>query len=141
MNRLRHSALARDEIEARVARAMERFPEVDAVFLFGSATSGRATRESDLDFGIVTEDRALGTRKLDLLTEFARQGLDNVDLAFLGDDDLVIRFEAVRPNRLVFSRESFDLGAYYSKALRQYFDFLPYLTTQRRALKRRLRGA
>jgi hypothetical protein len=60
-----------------------------------------------------------------------------VDLAILDGADVVLRFEAVRPNRLVYARKGFDHGA-YSRAVREYFDLLPILAIQGEALKRRL---
>ena len=77
-------------------------------------------------------------RRLDLLAALVAAGRDDVDLAILDGADVVLRFEAVRPNRLVYAREGFDHGTYYSRAVREYFDLLPILAIQGEALKRRL---
>lgn len=103
----------------------------------GSAATGKTRAESDLDLAVVA-NRPLGKYKLELLTAMAREGLDRVDLVSLDTDDVVLRFEAVRPNCLVFARKGFDHGAFYSKVVREYFDFMPYLQRQREALRRRL---
>ena len=66
------------------------------------------------------------------------KGLDNVDLVTLDADDVVLRFEAVRPNRLLYARPEFDHGAFFSKVIREYFDLLPFLERQREAYKKRL---
>ncbi|MGH9892144.1 MAG: hypothetical protein ACREA0_09215 [bacterium] len=52
---------------------------------------------------------------------------DDLDLAILDGADVVLRFETVRPNRLVYAREGFDHGAYDSRAVPEYFDLLPIL--------------
>jgi hypothetical protein len=39
---------------------------------------------------------------------------------------------------VVYQNERFDRGAYYSKVVRMYLDFLPYLEVQREAYKRRI---
>ena len=65
----------------------------------------------------------------------------NVDLVFLNDQDLVLQYEAVRQNRLVYAREDFDRGATYSKIMRKYLDLEPYLRAQCAAYKRRIAGA
>jgi hypothetical protein len=52
--------------------------------------------------------------------------------------DIVVRFEAVRQNRLIYCAEGFDVGSFFSLTIRQYFDFLPYLKIQREAYKQRI---
>ena len=120
-----------------LAEVLEDFPEVQAAYLFGSAAEGRARPDSDLDIGLVV-DRPLGERRLDILAALAAAGLDNVVLVGLDVDDTVLRYEAVRPNRLIYARGDFDHGSYFSRVIREYFDLLPLLEIQRAAYKRRL---
>lgn len=122
----------------RIADVFGHFPEVLAVYLFGSVAEGRAGPHSDLDLGVVPANPAARARRLDILAALVAAGLDDVDLAILDGADVVLRFEAVSPNRLVYAREGFDHGAYYSRAVREYFDLLPILAIQGEALKRRL---
>lgn len=129
-----------DEIAQRIRRVFEKYPEVEAVFLFGSYAEGRARPDSDLDLALVGPRAELAPRKLDMLTDLVRAGFDRVDLVLLDGADPALRFEAVRPNRLIYARPGFDRGSYYSLALREYFDFEPHLRIQREALKRRLSG-
>ena len=121
-----------------LAQVFRRFPEIQAVYLFGSAAEGTMHAGSDMDLAIVPRNADLRRRKLDILTELARAGHCNVDLVFLDVDDIVLRYEAVRPNRVIYAAEDFDRGEMYSIVVRQYLDFLPYLEVQRRAYKRRL---
>ncbi len=125
-----------------LAQVFRAFPEVRAVFLFDSHAEGRAGPESDLDLGVVLEEGVAdpGTLRLRLLQALAEAGFDRVDLVLLNGADPVTRYEAVRPNQLLFAREGFDRGGYYSRVLREYLDLLPLLAHQRRALKRRLLG-
>ena len=53
---------------------------------------------------------ALRDRKLDILAALAGAGFDNVDLVILDTDDVVLRFQAVSPNRLVFAAQGFERG-------------------------------
>jgi uncharacterized protein len=114
------------------------FPDVLAVYLYGSHASGQTHAQSDLDLGIVPRDQQVRQQRLAILTELARHGFDQVDLAFLDTEDIVLKFEAVRRNRVVYQREEFDHPSYFSLILRQYFDFEPYLRTQRAAYKQRI---
>lgn len=113
----------------------EKYPAAQAVYLFGSAASGKTHAESDLDLGIVPKDCSAHAQKLDILTDLIRNEFNNIDLVFLDTKDIVVRFEAVRQNRLVDSSKEFDAGEFFSLTIRQYFDFVPYLKTQREAHK------
>ena len=75
-----------------------------------------------------------------MLADLARIGLCDVDLVFLDTDDIVLKYEAVRQNQLVYQGADFDRGAYYSQVVRKYLDFLPYLEVQRQAYQRRILG-
>lgn len=125
------------DLDSRLHDVFVRFPEVLAVYLFGSVAEGRAGPESDLDLAVVPATPAARGRRLDLLAALVAAGLDDVDLAILDGTDVVLRFEAVCPNRLVYARDGFDHGAYYSRAVREYLDLLPVLAIQGEALKRR----
>jgi len=115
------------------------YRDIQAVYLFGSvASSGRLHAESDLDLAIVPRSAAARKRKLDILTALARHGFDNVDLVFLDTDDIVLKYEAIRQNRLVYAAPDFERGTMYSNVVRMYLDFLPYLEVQRKAYKQRI---
>jgi predicted nucleotidyltransferase len=116
----------------------QKYPEIQAVYVFGSVATGKIKAGSDLDLGIVPKTPSLHERKLDILTDLARLGFCEVDLVFLDVEDIVLRFEIVKHNKVIYQTSDFDKGEYYSRILRQYFDFLPYLKVQREALKRRI---
>ena len=116
----------------------ERYPEIDAVYLFGSSVHGMVHPESDLDLAIIPGDRNLRNKKLEILADLARLGFCNVDLVFLDGTDIVLQYEAVRQNTLVYQKPAFDRGETYSRIVRQYLDFYPYLCVQREAYKKRI---
>ncbi|MEA3349580.1 MAG: nucleotidyltransferase domain-containing protein [Chloroflexota bacterium] len=122
----------------RLSDIFSQFPEIEAVYLFGSHATGKTHAESDLDLAIVPRDEQARTRKLDILTELARHGFCDVDLVILDSDDIVLEYEAVRYNQLIYQTENFDRGTIYSLVVRKYLDFLPYLKVQREAYKRRI---
>lgn len=124
-----------EDLEA-LARVFRKYPEVQAVYLFGSAAEGRTHAESDIDLAVVPRSPAARARRLDILADLAREGFCEVDLVFLDTDDIVLKYEAVRLNQVVYQTEDFDPGEMYSRVVRQYLDFLPYLQVQREAYKR-----
>ena len=52
--------------------------------------------------------------------------------------NLVLAYEIVKENRLIYRREDFDYLAFFSKTMRMYFDFVPLLEVQKKYLKKRL---
>lgn len=127
----------------KLSEVFRHYPEIRAVCLFGSAAEGRARSTSDLDLAILSSTPHLRERKLDILTDLVRRGFDDVDLVFVDEDrDLVLAYEAIRPNCLVFARPGFDRGGTYSRIVRKFLDFEYFLRIQREAVKRRaVRGS
>ncbi|MGC9400526.1 MAG: type VII toxin-antitoxin system MntA family adenylyltransferase antitoxin [Anaerolineae bacterium] len=115
-----------------------RYPGVQAVYLFGSHAAGTARPGSDVDLAVVPRDASVREQRLEILTDLVRAGIEHVDLVFLDADDLILLYEAVRYNRVVYQTADFERGTFYSYVIRRYFDFLPYLERQRAAYKRRL---
>jgi len=116
-----------------------KYPEVAAVYLFGSRAAGRVRPDSDYDLGVVSVPGSdARVRRLDVLSDLAREGFDRVDLVFLDFDRLMLLFEAVRYNQVIYSVPSFDVGAFFSRVIREYSDFVPHMKIQRTALKKRL---
>ena len=143
MKRYRESDRGRVEAMPDLALLKQifgQYKDIAAVYLFGSYATGHARQGSDLDLAILPRRRGAfrGRQKMDILADLARHGFCEVDLVFLDTDDIVLKYEAVRYNRLVYQAEDFDRGAFYSKVVRQYLDFLPYLDVQRRAYKKRI---
>ncbi|MBM3145747.1 MAG: nucleotidyltransferase domain-containing protein [Chloroflexi bacterium] len=105
------------------------YPDVRAVYLFGSRVTEKTHPESDLDLAIIPDTDQARLRKLDILADLARQGYDNVDLVILDTDDIILKYEAIRHNQLIYHTDDFDRGSMYSLVVRQYLDFQPYLGT------------
>jgi hypothetical protein len=54
--------------------------------------------------------------------------------------DPIVRYEAVRPNDLVYRHPEFDHGSYVSRAVRHYLDLQPILQRQREAYRKEAEG-
>jgi len=107
-----------------------RYPEIQAVYLFGSTAAGTNRPDSDLDLALVPRSKALRRQKLDILADLAQVGFDNVDLVILDTKDLVLQYEAVRYNQIIYRAPDFESGTFYSNTVRKYLDFLTYLEVQ-----------
>ena len=76
--------------------------------------------ESDLDLAVLADGNSLCGRKLDILAELAKNGFCNVDLVILPSDDVVLQYEAVRLNRIVYQRPDFDGASVFPLFVRRY---------------------
>ncbi len=126
------------DLAAVIAPVLARYPAIEAGYLFGSHARGDARPDSDLDLALVGDPSKLQDLKLDVLTDLTAAGFDRIDLVCLDDTDIILSFEAVSPNCPIYVRDGFDHGSYFSRILREYFDFEPYLRVQREARKARL---
>jgi len=115
-------------------------PAVRAAYLFGSEATDRSQSNSDVDLAVVVDEgRWDSSDKIQLITECMDAAeRDRVDIVVLNGAPLVLQFEAVRPNRPLYGAADFDHGDFFSRILRMYWDFVPYLRHQRKAYKRRL---
>lgn len=111
------------------------YPEILAVYLFGSYADGTARPDSDLDLGVLPRTPTLRERLLDLLADLTAAGFDRVDIVFLDQADPTLRYEVVRRNHPLYLAPDFDHGTYFSHVLREYWDLEPYLRIVRQAYK------
>ncbi len=114
------------------------YTEIEAVYLFGSAALEESVKYHDIDLGIVYSDAAIVGKKIELYTRLIKQGFDDVDIVFFNTADLVLQFEIIHHNKLIYRKVGFNHGELFSITIRKCFDFQPYLEVQRRALKKRI---
>lgn len=132
-----HKMIKRPDLKL-LTKVFRNYPEIQAVYLFGSAVSGNVHQESDIDLAIIPDTKRLREQKLRILADLTREGFNNVDLVFINNGDIILQYEAVRQNIVIYQTPSFDRGSTYSRIVRQYLDFYPYLTVQRQAYKKRI---
>lgn len=127
-----------EEIKNRLTESFNKFTEIKAVYLFGSHAANRQNPMSDLDLAIVSQAKDPARLKLELLTELSKNRVENADVIIFEEADLLLRYEALKHNVLIFMRAGFDRGFLYSKTIREYLDFLPYTKIHRSAYKKRM---
>ena len=58
----------------RLKTVFAQFPQIQAVYLFGSLAAGRGRLDSDLDLAVVSAHGRPSSEKLDILARLAREG-------------------------------------------------------------------
>lgn len=107
-------------------------PDLELLVLFGSAVTGRATRESDVDLGV----RCQGPADLDALfvALAPRLGSARLDLVDLRRAGPLLAFAVARDGRLLFERRPGLFREFQSLASRRYCDTARLRQAQRRAI-------
>jgi predicted nucleotidyltransferase len=112
----------------------QEFSELQAVYLFGSHATGKTHPESDIDFGFMADTDISD----ELGFQLVKAGFSNFDLIYIPKATLLLQFEIVRKNKIIYARSDYDRGYYFSKIVRMYKDFQPYRDFQRKCLKERI---
>jgi predicted nucleotidyltransferase len=112
----------------------QKFPELQAVYLFGSVATQTTHAESDVDFGFMAEANI----KEELSTELIRSGFGNFSLVFIPEATPVLQFEIIDKNYIIYQRLDFDLASFRSKIIKIYIDMEYYKEIQRKYLKERI---
>lgn len=115
------------------AEARSQFP-VGLAYLFGSQAIGQARAQSDYDVAVLfdgkvsTDDRYLLAHQL---TELLDTGVDLVDLARA---PIELVYNVIATGQILYEKERRTRVEFEARALGLYFDQLPVLRAERRAL-------
>jgi uncharacterized protein len=120
------------------------FPEVVAVYLFGSAARGTRGKRSDVDIAVLTRVGGISRRGSRSLVEYVQAacdalGTDDVDVVLLRRAPIVLRHEVFREGKLLLVRDPEALSRFRLESSREYLDTIPLRRTFEEAFFRRVR--
>jgi len=120
------------------------FPEVVAVYLFGSAARGTRGKRSDVDIAVLTRAREASQCRSRSLVEYVQAacdalGTDDVDVVLLRRAPIVLRHEVFREGKLLLVRDPEALSRFRLESSREYLDTIPLRRTFEEAFFRRVR--
>ncbi|MDZ7799540.1 MAG: nucleotidyltransferase domain-containing protein [Trueperaceae bacterium] len=121
-----------DDDRRRLREVFARYPEVAAVWLFGSHARGGAGAASDVDLAVEPRTPEARRRKLDMLGDLVEAGFENVDLIILDRNDPVLRFEAMQPFDVIYAAPGVDPFESFLRAFKVYWDTEPLRRRMRR---------
>jgi predicted nucleotidyltransferase len=100
----------------------EAWPDVVAVWAFGSAQGGEIQLGSDVDVAVLGERPLSLDDRLQILDQLQAQlQFADIDLIVLNEANVILRFEAVS-GKLLFCRDEQQMAAFVSLAAREYED-------------------
>jgi uncharacterized protein len=120
------------------------FPEVVAVYLFGSAARQTQGKRSDVDIAVLTRARETSQRRSRSLVEYVQAacdalGTDNVDVVLLHRAPIALRHEVFREGKPLLVRDPEALTRFRLESSREYLDTIPLRRTYEEAFFRRIR--
>jgi predicted nucleotidyltransferase len=134
------------KVSSRIPILVERlseFPEIAAVYLFGSFARGRARKLSDVDIAVLAspESRAQGPpRHPEYIVAAAKAlGTDRLDLVILNVAPLPLRHAVFRDGKLLFVGDPRVLARFREESMRLYLDTVPLRREYQMACFRRIR--
>jgi hypothetical protein len=140
---------SREELARRIpllAKKLSAFPEVAAVYLFGSFARGNPRKSSDVDIAVFTRGSSStsgrqGSRsEVDYIGTAARVlGTDKVDVVVLNQAPVILRHEVFRDGKLLFVRDRDHLSRFRVSSSREYLDTIPLRRTFEKAYFRKIR--
>ena len=137
------AAMPDSRISALGAR-FSAFPEVVAVYLFGSAARGTRGKRSDVDIAVLTRARETSRRRSRSLVEYVQAacdalGTDNVDVVLLRRAPIALRHEVFREGKPLLVRDPEALTRFRLESSRNYLDTIPLRRAFEEAYFRRVR--
>jgi predicted nucleotidyltransferase len=120
------------------------FPEVIAVYLFGSAARGTRGGRSDVDIAVLTRARETSERRSRSLVDYVQAacdalGTDNVDVVLLHRAPIALRHEVFREGKPLLVLDPEALTRFRIESSREYLDTIPLRRTFEEAFFRRVR--
>jgi uncharacterized protein len=102
------------------------------VYLFGSRATGRESRLSDIDIGVVLKEASQGNNNRDLyhsLYELFAEiyPASKLDIVFLQNAPLSLQYSVVREGKILFEDDPGFTVDYENFVINQYLDFRPIL--------------
>ena len=102
-------------------------PEIDSVWVFGSAQKGEVREGGDCDFGILFKGKPSFDTLADLQMSIQKKiKINDIDLVSLNKASAILRFEAISGHRL-FCRDKATCAEHVSLWAREYEDAMGIL--------------
>jgi predicted nucleotidyltransferase len=131
-----NSAPASSALAEGLVAALEPFPELKLVVLFGSAAHGRLRRESDVDVAVMADARLPTTALVDITSALERATGRSVDLVDLEGAHGTL-LEAILKEGLRLRADRHRLLDLYRRHVFEQTDFMP---AYRKVLSERRQG-
>ncbi len=117
-------SLDREEIRRRAARFARRRDNIAALYLFGSAATGKMRSTSDIDIAIMSTSTCVidGFEKAAMETELSNILHRDVDIVVFHQADTLLQHQILKYGKLLYVKDDKERVRQETIARRQYLD-------------------
>ncbi len=119
------------------------FEELQLAILFGSRAREEEKVDSDLDLAFLLKPEFFEKinvidYRINLINYFSELTGIESDIIFLNSAKPLLKFQILKYGELIYVNDDFDYARYFSKSLREYFDFKYYKEYHYQKMRERL---
>lgn len=145
-NKLSQSEIERDELISKIkekSKELDFFEEIELIILFGSRAREDHNSKSDLDLAFLLKFEFFSKIniidfRIDLSNYFSELTGIEADIIFLNSAKPLLKFQVLKYGKQIYLNDNFDYASYFSKSLKEYFDFNYYKKYHYQKMRERL---
>jgi len=130
----------------KIAKILEKDPNVLFAYLFGSSAKGKHRPDSDIDIAVYLSDPdylkkdPLYPSRLAIKIEKALAAKTVVDIRVLNGSTLRFKHQVLKYGKLIHSKDEKRRISFEAMSISRYLDFKPFLDVYDRAREERLKA-
>lgn len=111
-----------EDIAGTLTEYFKNKEEILLAFVFGSAASGRLTKESDVDIAVLFSSMPEFSEVLNITNEISGIIKKEVDVVILNDSSPVIRMQVLKSGELIKRKDDVIYNNFFVKTVKEYDD-------------------
>jgi uncharacterized protein len=115
--------LSQDTLD-KIREFVEAHRELVAIYVFGSAATGKRRKTSDFDLAVMTNGPMSGSERVELETSLSNLLLEDVDLVLFGPATPLLKHQILKYGRLLYEADPQERVRQEVSARREYLDSL-----------------
>ena len=96
--------------------------DIVLAFIFGSAVSGRLTKESDIDIAILFAHKPSSSVLLDIINDLSTITGREIDIVVLNDSSPIIRMQVLKSGILLKKKNDAVYNEFFVRTVKEYDD-------------------
>ena len=128
-----------DEIKNTLTGYLQKHPEIEVAYIFGSLAQGKTNALSDIDIAIITDSQQINNKnyrygyKAEILTDLIKLlKTNNIDLVILNEANTLLKHRVLRHGKLIYSKNERKRINFQIDTINKYNDYTqlikPHLT-------------
>jgi len=128
-----------DEIKNTLNGYLQKHPEIEVAYIFGSLAQGKTNALSDIDIAIITDSQQINNKtyrygyKAEILTDLIKLfKTNNIDLVILNKANTLLKHRVLHNGILIYSKNERERINFQIDTINKYNDFKqlikPHLT-------------